>query len=171
MAVLSVPTWPNCFSQNFCWIKLEIRLSACFSILMNSRQFVECGSFQNRGVEWLQPASICLSQVRVSWHNRVVPLLLNQAVCLWWRGIDCEREGWASVCQTKRAYRKVLTSSYQELPPILLFNPLRPKYLSSFFFFCMLTSRVKALMLFGKESVLINWLRVLTGLIRLKFWV
>lgn len=50
MVILSMPTWPNCFPQNFCWSKFEIWLSACFPLLMNSRQIVEYGSFQNRGV-------------------------------------------------------------------------------------------------------------------------
>lgn len=87
MVVLDMATWPNCCSCNFCWIKFEIRLSACFPPLMSSRQFAECGSFQNRGgmTTTSQHLSSC---ARVSWPNRVT---------LFWTSPSCSlqdgREG------------------------------------------------------------------------------
>lgn len=64
MVVLNMTTWPDLFFTNFCWIKLEIRLSACFPVLMNSRQFVECvGASKTEGRnDWA--ASICFVTCR-----------------------------------------------------------------------------------------------------------
>lgn len=125
--ILSMPTWPNCFSQNFCWIKFEIRLSACFPVLMNSRQFAECRSFQNGGMDCLGPASICLVTVRPSWLPGVLPLVLNLTgpfTSLMERYRLRQGRTRPRLCQTNRAYRKLPDSFSRKLNlPLIYLDP------------------------------------------------
>ena len=174
MVVLSVPAWPNCFPQNLCWIKFEIRLSACFPVLMNSRQFVECGIFQNRGAGVTATSQPLFSRMLGCPDITDCPLHSesHQAILL------SKEEGMARpvLCQTSRAYRIDLDFLLAKKFNLFLFSiHLNPSILILLFFSfaaCWPSPDKKPWCFFGKESfIIVNWLRAVNSWRSLEFWV
>lgn len=160
MVLQGMSTWPDCFSQNFCWVKLEIRLSACFPIF-NEIQTV-CRVWElpkQRG--WMSVTSQHpFRHTRVSWHNRVFRFVWISPSCLlplcWSRGRET-RAG-PRLGQTNKVYWKFPDSCFPRSEAVSVLNSLSPTYFEIF---------LLLLLLLQKElwSVLAaNWLKVLTSL-------
>lgn len=154
MMVWGTSTWSNCFSQNFCWIKLEIQLSACFPIF---------NEFQTVCRVWELPKQRggMTSSARISFVTyKAVPTQQSLAFCseLHQAALSSEGKGEIGVGragptlgQTNPARIKHPDSLFtRNVPcPCLCWIRLDANIFNCVFFFffycCLLTSRERAL--------------------------